>query len=175
MDFYSRYKAYEDERLLKIVGEDREGYQTEAIEAAEQILQERGVSIPEIKVVEESEMSVESEIQYRLENGESIEMISLDMKNRGVEGTAMYDEKIAEDIVLSDDEKKSYKTYQRKLFRVLGFVFIILTLYRFVVFMDTKYGFHLFGVITGLILTVYFFSRSRAPKEMVNHEKETDD
>ena len=175
MDFYSRYRNYDDERLLKIVGQDRAGYQAEAIEAAERILQERDVPIPEIEAVEVPEMSIDEEIQYRLENGESIELISLDLKNRGIEGTAMYDEKTGEDIVLSDDEQKSYKTYQRKLFRVLGFVFTILTLYRFVVFMDTKYGFHLFGVITGLILTVYFFSRSRAPKEMTSDEKESND
>ena len=164
MDYYEKYQNYEDERLLKIIQEDRASYQEEAIEAAEQVLRERGYEI-EFEQESHFDESIEEEIQRRLENGEPIDLISLDLKNRGVEGVALYDETTGENLEYTAEDEKTYKNYKRKLFRVLSIVFFFFGIYRTLYYLDTKNDFHLFGVATAFLLSIFLFRASRKKEE----------
>jgi hypothetical protein len=84
--FYEIMSEHSNEKLLDIVENKRNEYEVDAISAAESVLKLRNISWT-IKSEETEPIQFENvreEINYRLENGETIEMIRNDLKSRGV-------------------------------------------------------------------------------------------
>lgn len=65
-EFKDLYKAWPSEHLLHILSSKKEKYQREAVYAAEQVLQERGVDYKSVQDLDE----LQAEIEERLARGE---------------------------------------------------------------------------------------------------------
>ena len=87
--FFEVMSRHSDKKLLEIVEDKRDEYNSEALEAAEFVLRSRNISWKVLKKTGEEEQvtyfeDVQSEIDYRLAQGENIEDIRRSLKLRGI-------------------------------------------------------------------------------------------
>lgn len=134
--FKQRLSKHDDEKLIRIITVDIHKYDANAIKAAEAILIERKVNYEplvadfinekteklkaEIKEANRKVLyeNVDEEIVRRISNGESPEMVALDLKNRNVRGIRAGDEMTSDYIGVTEKEHNSWK--------IVTFVFFIL-------------------------------------------------
>lgn len=106
--FKELYRTYTDEQLHEIVTTE-ENYQTAAVEAAREILQERGISYTENKVQPQpGAEDIKREIAERIAAGESVESVMLHLRERGLSSLDFLPE------MAEEDNKKYGKVRQER-------------------------------------------------------------
>lgn len=83
-EFKRLYRTFTDENLIEIVTVEKENYQPQAVQAAREVLSERGIAWRETEEHQPDEIDINLEIKQRLDSGESVEAVLIDLRERGI-------------------------------------------------------------------------------------------
>jgi hypothetical protein len=132
-DFHQQMDSLSSKQLLTIVTQDRNEYQPEALEVAEKILQQRGVSYE----VPQSDVSdINEEIKDRLTAGERPETVLLNLKERGISSLDFLPGIVKEENELHAEVKEKRKN---KWAKIAGISLVIISVIRILIIWATRH------------------------------------
>jgi hypothetical protein len=120
-EFKELYQAWSSEHLIDILASEKEKYQREAVYAAEQVLQERGIDYRSV-TTSHNQRDIQTEVKERIAMGEHIESIRLDLKDRGLNAADLLPGMADEGNLLHGGQKEKRK----KVWQLLLVFFILI-------------------------------------------------
>jgi acyl carrier protein len=121
------------DQLLTIVTQQRKDYEPEALEAAEKILQQRGVSY---EVPQTDASDINEEIKDRLNAGERPETVLLDLKERGISSLDFLPGIVKEENEIHAEIKDKRKN---KWAKIAGISVVVISIIRILIILATRH------------------------------------